>query len=117
MRVVSLTNTLVSQLTGSTLALQQTLFICFFCTFFARRGVWMAVWSTSQTIASLGVGGDWEVLSAVSRNNGLTWSSPVPVMTNVRTVSYLFHQSSLHHFSIMPESIVMLVLSRLFIRL
>ena len=43
-------------------------------------GTWLAVWHSSEDLG--GIGGDQDILFAVSTDNGATWSASVPVNTN-----------------------------------
>jgi len=45
------------------------------------KGRWVAVWQSTDSLGNT-IGGDRDILSAVSTDGGLSWSNPVPVNTN-----------------------------------
>lgn len=51
-----------------------------------RAGKWMAVWSSTDSLGST-IGGDSDILVALSADNGATWTPPTPVNSNAASDS------------------------------
>ncbi|NOT00765.1 MAG: hypothetical protein HOP29_09070 [Phycisphaerales bacterium] len=49
-------------------------------------GNWVAVWDSTDSLDGT-IGPDWDILVALSTNNGLTWTDPVPLNNNAATDS------------------------------